>query len=159
LARFWSESVGQKSEKYLLRPVGLSLLFFGLAVTPFSNSQSGEFEPMKFAESLIRPVTIWDVDSLLQESYFRDRLIKKPISYRTEKSWPQADEINTLINQQDLILLTSDSNKADQLQLLAGFGHCGSIRVIQSFVDSMIYQLHPELNVRRRPTWLLHCKI
>ncbi len=161
LARLWALSWNEFGEKWIFRPFAGFLLIVGFFLVPVSNSQSGEYEPMRFAEALRRPTVLWENDSLIRNSAFYMKIIKPPVEFRPVDTWPTQEEIQSEISQKDFVLVTSN---ADRLHGLVEFVEsrregmtCSPVKKIQSPIDTVIYQLNPNQNVRRRPSWLAHC--
>ncbi|PWU16207.1 MAG: hypothetical protein C5B49_10845 [Bdellovibrio sp.] len=133
-ARVWAKCWGMRYEKWIFRPLAFLLLGVGLVITISSNSQSGEYEPLRLAEDFGESLVIWDVKSVMQESYFRDRLLrlmtaegprevrsanllsKAPtwrsrIQYRVEEHWPDQAQIVALAARfRGLMMVTSDES-------------------------------------------------
>lgn len=163
LARMWAKAYGSKFEKFFFRPVMGLVLVLGLGVATVSNSQSGEYEPILQADRLQSPVLIWDWDSLLEKSFFRHRLVIDPVEYTIATEWPTEEVLESLRQRsQKLMLVTSNPDRLPRLeawlqQMPVGFG-CGQTQKIQSLADSMLWAANPKYNVRRKPTWLVHCQ-
>jgi hypothetical protein len=161
LARLWDFSWNEKFEKWFFRPIAGFILILGFFIVPISNSQSGEYEPMKFAESLGKPTILWENDSLLKNSAFYMKLIRPPVDIKFMGTWPTRDELMAEIENHDFVFVTSNANLITSLQeKIDSFGpsvQCAPIRKIQAPLDTIIYRLNPNQNVRRRPSWLAHC--
>jgi Alg9-like mannosyltransferase family len=158
LAQVWARSWNESFEKYFFRPVFSILLVAGALISVTSNSQSGEYEPLRFVESLNKPILVWDYKSLLSEGYFRERLLHAPATYSENLKWPVAEDFEKQ-NLTSVLLLTSYPEQANELeQLSVSNWDCGPVQKIQSLADSVIFRLNPRFNWRRKPTWMRLCE-
>lgn len=161
LARLWSLSWNEFGEKWIFRPFAMFVLILGFILVPISNSQSGEYEPMRFAEALRKPTVLWESDSLIRNSAFYMKIIKPPVEFRPVEVWPTVQEMLAEISQKDIVFVTSNADRMASLRTLVEGAHdgisCTTVQKIQSPIDAVIYQLNPNQNVRRRPSWIAHC--
>ncbi len=159
--RIWARAWGSRFEKLFFRPVFGTVLIAGLIVATISNSQAGEYEPLRMAEKLRAPVLIWDYNSVLRISFFRHRLVKPPVDYQEFDRWPSAAELVPLQDRK-LFFVTSEQANLDQwpqaLSAIQAVGwHCLEKIRIQSLADRAIYKMNPKYNTRRKPTYLMEC--
>lgn len=163
LGRVWAKSWGMAYEKYFFRPVILSLLAVVLVLFSFSNSQSGEYEPILRADRMKSPVHIWDVESLLGPSFFRERLIFAPVEYAVHEDWPSLSDLELYrTRNMALLLVTSNEERLGSLRAwslaVSDALQCSSIEKIQSPGDRLLYAMNPKYNVRRKPSWISLCR-
>jgi hypothetical protein len=161
VARLWSFAWNEAGEKWVFRPYAALVLIIGFCLVPISNSQSGEYEPMRFAESLQKPAVLWENQSLLQRSAFYRKIIMPPVEYRSAGNWPAQSQIAEELQNKDFVFVTSQQDLLNGMeQMVRGFGSnvgCSKIQKIQSPIDAVIFRMNPEMNVRRRASWLVHC--
>ncbi|MBX3017714.1 MAG: hypothetical protein KF767_07495 [Bdellovibrionaceae bacterium] len=168
LGRLWARAWGTKFEKFFFRPfIGL-IMIAGLAVATISNSQSGEYEPLlraarlSGAARLPGSVLIWDNESLLEKSFFRERLVVAPVEYQIHPGLPAIEDLERLRQRgQSLLVVTSNEEKLPAFRewragIPAGLD-CGELDRIQSIGDRMLYRSNPKYNTRRKPTWIYQC--
>jgi len=159
--RIWARAWGTKFEKWFFRPFFGTILGLGLAVAAVSNSQAGEYEPLRLAEKVKGPVLIWDFNSVLRISFFRHRLVKPPVDYQEFDRWPSAQEL-VPYKDRKLFFVTSELENLNlweqqSSQILAAGWNCADKIRIQSLADSVIYKMNPRYNTRRKPTFLIEC--
>lgn len=165
-AGLWARSWGTFYEKWIFRPFAVLILAFGLFVSSTSNSQSGEYAPFLMAEKEPGQVILWDWKSVLQESYFRDRLLTlvgPKIEYQVGDRWPTATEVELFrLRADSVFFVTSEPGHRaaleESLRSLEGLLRCEPIQRIQSLADRVIYSMNPQYNQRRLPTWLAVCR-
>lgn len=165
LAKLWSMAWNEKSEKWVFRPFAFLVLIIGFFLVPVSNSQSGEYEPMRYAESLHKPTILWENDSLLEHSAFYMKIVRKPVVINFDKAWPKEGIMQDGIKQNEFVFVTSNDTQVETLQKfldsVAGDPSivCSAIWKVQSPIDAVIYAMNPHMNVRRRPSWMAHCHV
>lgn len=160
-ARLWNLAWNERSEKWIFRPYAVTVLLIGFCLVPLSNSQSGEYEPMRFAESLRKPTVLMEYESLLQKSAFYRKIIMPPVEYRSADNWPPQQHIAEDLRSKDFVFVTSNeellTGMERMIQNFDGTVGCSHIRKIQSPIDAIIFKLNPQMNVRRRASWMAHC--
>lgn len=165
--RQWARAWGMKYERYFFRPVAGTVMAILLYASITSNSQSGEYEPLLLAEKFDGQVLIWDVNSVLQEGYFRERimhLIGPKVEFVATDHWPDEDEAQNLSTRmKGVMLATSMSETVPALEQFqqrpTGGLQCEPVRKIQSLADRVIYSLNPKFNYRRKPVWISICRL
>jgi hypothetical protein len=159
--RIWARAWGSPFEKWFFRPFFGTVLALGLVVASISNSQAGEYEPLRLAEKVRGPVLIWDYNSVLRISFFRHRLVRPPVDYQEFDRWPSATELVPFKDRR-IFFVTSEISHLEEWErqssdLLAAGWNCADKIRIQSLADSVIYRLNPKYNTRRKPTFLMEC--
>lgn len=165
LARAWARNWGNPWEKWLFRPVFVVLVGGVTVLSAFSNSQSGEYEPILRAERLGQEVLIWDTESLLGPSFFRERLVQPPLHFESHSDWPTLDHMKWIHNHpMAVVIVTSQSERVPGLADWLGKTDvhdgmvCSPIEKIQSLADQFLYAKNPKYNVRRKPSWMTTCR-
>lgn len=108
---------------------------------------------------------IWDWDSLLEKSFFRERLVVAPVEYRAQGGLPDADVLERLRQRgQSLLLVTSNEERLEAFRAWRAAIPDGldcepddEPDRIQSIGDRLLYRANPKYNTRRKPTWIYQC--
>lgn len=161
LGKLWEEAWGDRFEKWFFRPFATALLSVGLVVTCFSNSQAGEYEPLRYAEAMGEDIMILDNDSTVRECNFVWQFADgKRVRFNELGHWPSAAELEQL-GMKRYLLVTSNAEQFASwpaVQATLTGWSCGEPIQVQSPGDYLLFKMNPKYNHRRRPEWMIDCR-
>ncbi len=163
LSALWVQSRPHVWNRFVASPIILILNFTILALSIFSNTQSGEIEPIAQIEKMPGPILVVGKQALLTESFVKDYYVRTPNKLIDVGSQVlNGDSLSHLrTGEKTLCVITSNADLKVELEALEGQTiqdlTCQKVRKAQSLTDQILYQMHPEKNPRRRPTWYLVC--
>jgi hypothetical protein len=167
VACLWSASARTRWARRLYTPAFLTVTAIGLPLATLVNSQEGEIEPPALLQRRYGAVLLLEHESLFGKSRFQRYFLRDGSAIESITADDLvADRVDRGLSDlrgvAAVAFLTSKPEARDRLRALEAArtaeGSCLRIQRSGSFVDRLLYAVHPEGNRRRRPTWYLVCE-
>lgn len=169
LAFLWANNWQHKWVRKVLTPMLFVINGLGVLVVVTSNSQEGVVKPLAEAEKAFDRFLVLETQSLVQESRLRSMFLTRAKGDDSEEMTVSAGEVRPSLLEKifsedkfdGVLWVTSEPEVAAMYRLMENSNeklyHCETVQKASSMIDSVIYQLNPKHNQRRRPSWFLLC--
>jgi hypothetical protein len=161
LAGAWSETIGSRWVRWLYHPFfavfNTLLLFIGC----FINTQVGLVGPLAETQKISDKVLYLDYDKIEMRDYMSPFFVRAPAKKISMEGIPDAKAIAEVFSRhlelEKLSVIDSNSDLSEVFQTLSKKFTCESVKTATSFSDKILFNLKPEKNQRRKPTYYFVC--
>jgi hypothetical protein len=164
-ASAWSAAMSTKAVRWVFHPLFAIFNTLILFIGCFVNTQVGLVGPLAEVQKQTDRALYLDYDKIDMRDFMAPFFVRAPAKKITMEGAPSADHAKKIFSEneqlEDLVLIDSHTGSSATMALvrqeLSRDLNCHPVETATSLSDKILYQLRPDRNQRRKPTFYFRC--